>query len=692
MKAQFDSTNSEQKLAYEMIAKTSNSFFLTGRAGTGKTTFLKMVQEEVKKNFVVLAPTGVAAVNAGGKTIHSFFGLPLGVLCPWDTGVLNGDKISLVRHIDTIIVDEVSMVRCDVIDAMDRTLRQARRSSAPFGGVQMVFVGDVFQLEPVVTREDRAILMEYYGAGPYYFYKAAAIERLGLPKIEFRKIYRQSDPAFIEILEHIRTGRATTRDLIRINSRVRLPGEGSTKIHIVLTSTRKEAQLLNADRLEALEGDPMVYEAEYEGQMNRQSPGSDVAEDRLVLKVGAQVMFTRNSSFGLWVNGTLGVVESLSDDGVCVRLEDGTVHDVQKAQWENIEYEFDKESKTCKKKVVGSVTQYPLRLAWAITIHKSQSLTFDRVAVDFGQSAFCNGQAYVALSRARSLEGLELLRPMGPSSVLVSRDVINFSSDINDEERIRRELEIGAALDAYVRTNDYDAAASKLFDMASEAAERGDVALSHDLMTRALAMVVDDTCLQGREWVTVPYDGYRSRVLNAAGLYYSGHKGEAEDILEGMRTAISGDVDALYILSRCKEDREDWQGVEPLYYAMISLWDALRDKGLDAETFRKVRYRTAILNERVYHDPGAGLMRQLMAENPAYAPFHAALRWMLAANEEAVKEAAEEEDNPLVEMVFSDKTTEEEFLARVDAARKDRSAEWQAYRRFVNNLKLAMPC
>ena len=369
MKAQFDSTNSEQKLAYEMIAKTSNSFFLTGRAGTGKTTFLKMVQEEVRKNFVVLAPTGVAAVNAGGKTIHSFFGLPLGVLCPWDTGVLNGDKISLVRHIDTIIVDEVSMVRCDVIDAMDRTLRQARRSSAPFGGVQMVFVGDVFQLEPVVTREDGAILMEYYGAGPYYFYKAAAIERLGLPKIEFRKIYRQSDPAFIEILEHIRTGRATARDLIRINSRVRLPGEGSTKIHIVLTSTRKEAQLLNADRLEALEGDPMVYEAEYEGQMNRQSPGSDVAEDRLVLKVGAQVMFTRNSSFGLWVNGTLGVVESLSDDGVRVRLEDGTVHDVQKAQWENIEYEFDKESKTCKKKVVGSVTQYPLRLAWAITIH-----------------------------------------------------------------------------------------------------------------------------------------------------------------------------------------------------------------------------------------------------------------------------------------------------------------------------------
>ena len=692
MKAQFDSTNHEQKLAFDMIAKTNNSFFLTGRAGTGKTTFLKMVQEAVDKSFVVVAPTGVAAVNAGGKTIHSFFGLPLGVLCPWDVGVLNGDKVSLVRHIDTIIVDEVSMVRCDVIDAMDRTLRHVRRSSAPFGGVQMVFVGDMFQLEPVVTSEDRAILREYYGSGSYYFYKAAAIERMGLPKIEFLKIYRQSDPAFIEILEHIRTGRATTRDLIRLNSRVRMPGEGSTKIHIVLTTTRKEAQLINSSRLDALGGEPMVYQAEYEGAMSRQTPGADVAEDRLVLKVGAQVMFTRNNSLGLWVNGTLGTVESLSDDGISVKLEDGSVYAVQKVQWENIEYEFDKESRSCKKKVVGSVTQYPLRLAWAITIHKSQSLTFDRVAVDFGQSAFCNGQAYVALSRARSLEGLELLRPMGPASILVSRDVIDFSSDINDEERIRRELEIGEALSAFVRTQDYDAAACRLFGMAAEAAEEGNVPLAGDLMTRALAMTVDDACLQGAEWTPVPNDTYRGRLLNAAGLYYSGRKAEAESLLEGMRAAVSGDADALYILSRCKEDRGDWKGVEALYYEMIALWDTLRDRGLDAETFRKIRYRLAILNERVFHDPGAGLMRQLMAENPSYGRYHAALLWMLPANEEARKEAAEEEDNPLVEMIFSGKASEEEFLGKVAAARADKTVEWQAYRRFVNNLKLAMPC
>ena len=692
MKATFDNTNHEQQLAYDMIAKTSQSFFLTGRAGTGKTTFLKAVQQEVAKNFVVVAPTGVAAVNAGGKTIHSFFGLDMGVLCPWDIGQMNGDKISLVRHIDTIIVDEVSMVRCDLLDAMDRTLRHYRRSSAPFGGVQMVFVGDMFQLEPVVTREDRVILQENYGPGPYYFYKAAAIERMGLPKIEFRKIYRQSDPTFIEILEHIRTGRMTRHDLMRINSRVQLPDEMSDKIHIVLTTTRREAQCINESRLESLPSEPVSFDAEYDGQMNRSTPGADVAEDKLVLKEGAQVMFTRNNSMGSWVNGTLGVVESLRDDCIRVKLEDGSVYEVGKVQWETVEYEYDKASRSCKKKVVGSVTQYPLRLAWAITIHKSQSLTFDRVAVDFGRSAFCNGQAYVALSRARSLDGLELLRPMTPASVLVSSDVIAFSSDVNDEQTIRREVEIGEALGTRVRSRDYDSSASMLFGMATDAAESGDTASAYDLLTRSLAMVADDACLFGVSWDSIPDDSYRARVLNAAGLYYSGRVDEAETLLESMRTSILSDVDALYLLSRCKEDRQAWDEVESVYQDMIRLYDALLERGLDAESFRKVRYRLAILNERQYNDPGAGLMRQLIAENPAYAPFHAALRWMLRCSEDARAEAAEEEGNTLVEKLFSEEVSEDDFLKAVLTAQAERNVEWSAYRRFINNLKLAIPC
>lgn len=692
MKAEYDNTNREQELAYEMIAKTGHSFFLTGRAGTGKTTFLKRIQQEVDKSFVIVAPTGVAAVNAGGKTIHSFFGLYLGVLCPWDIGQLNGDKITLIRHIDTIIVDEVSMVRCDVIDAMDRTLRHYRRCSTPFGGVQMVFVGDMFQLEPVVTQEDRPILQESYGSGPYYFYKAAVFERIVLPKIEFRKIYRQSDPEFIEILEHVRTGCVTNYDLMRINSRVQVPGDGSDRIHIVLTSTRREARSINESRLEALPSKPFVFNARYDGQMSSNTPGAEVAEDQLVLKEGAQVMFTRNSGIGTWVNGTLGLVAGLGDDHILVKLEDGSVHSVGKAQWDNIEYEYDKDAHTCIKKVVGSVIQYPLRLAWAITIHKSQSLTFDRVAVDFGKSAFCNGQAYVALSRARSLAGLELLRPMTPASVLVSRDVIDFSSDVNDEQLILRELQISAAVGRKLQMRDYDAAAKTFFEMAEDAAEASNLTESYDLMTRSLAMVADDSCLFGMHWHPLQNNDYRAKVLNAAGLLYGGRASEAEALLEGNRTVISSDVDALYLLSRCKEIKEDWAGVEHIYYELIGLYTNLRERGLDSEAFRKVRYRLAILNEKQYGDPGAGLMRQLMTENPAYPPFHAALRWMLRSNEEARMDVSEETGNTLIDKLFSNEVSDDDYLRAVLDAQAERTVEGSAYRRFINNLKLAMPC
>ena len=266
-----------------MIAKTNNSFFLTGRAGTGKTTFIKNIQEKIQKKFVVLAPTGIAAINAGGQTIHSFFGLDFGVLGPGDIGTMNTNKIAIVRHIDTIIIDEVSMVRCDIMDAIDRTLRFYRKNSAPFGGLQMVFIGDMFQLEPVVTPADREILEEIYHSSSFYFYKSAVIQRYGLPKIEFLKIYRQSDPVFIELLEHVRTGNVSYRDLLRINSRVVAPGEGSQKLKVTLTCTKKTAQFINEERLEQLEGDLMVYVAEHTGDSRR---CQDVAEDRLCLRVG----------------------------------------------------------------------------------------------------------------------------------------------------------------------------------------------------------------------------------------------------------------------------------------------------------------------------------------------------------------------------------------------------------------------
>ncbi len=689
MQTSFDSSNVEQNQAFDMIAKTNNSFFLTGRAGTGKTTFLKTVQEKIEKKFIVLAPTGIAAINAGGQTIHSFFGLDFGVLGPGDIGTMNSNKISLIRHIDTIIIDEVSMVRCDVMDAIDRTLRFYRKNSAPFGGLQMVFVGDMFQLEPVVTQADREFLQDIYHSDSFYFYKAAVIQRYGLPKIEFMKIYRQTDPVFIELLEHVRTGCVSYRDMLRINSRVVAPGEGSQKLKVTLTCTKRSAQLINEKKLEELGGDLLVYEAEHSGDTRK---CQDVAEDRLCLRVGAQVMFTRNDPFQRWANGTLSVVHSLSDDCIKVRFDDGIIQEVQKVQWESIEYEYDEKSKSSKKRTIGAITQYPLKLAWAITIHKSQSLTFDRVAVDFGKSAFTNGQAYVALSRSRSLEGLELLRPMTLSSVLVSKDVLDFSADMNNTEKIMREINIGAAINGYVKKMDCDGAATTLYDMAQKEVGQGNYSYASELMIRAMSYVVDDECLKGKEWTPIVSDNVEHQFLNAIGLFYSGMVEESEKALSGMASLFSLSFDGLYILSRCYEEQGKWDRVEELYKRMMDIFNQSREMGLDSISYRKFKYRLAILNERIYADPGAGLMRQLMAENPGYDKYHLALRAMLIDNVDARQEFEEESDNPIADVLFDREKSNASFLELVQEERDKKSTPWNAYRRFINNLKLAMPC
>ena len=246
-----DLENKDMNHAFNLIAKTNQSFFLTGRAGTGKTTFLKAVQREVRKNFVVLAPSGVAAIHAGGQTIHSFFGFGLGVLGPRDMGQMNANKIALVQHLDTIIIDEVSMVRCDLIDAMDRMLRHYRHTSRPFGGIQMVFVGDMFQLLPIAKEQDKLLLRQIYGTDDFFFYKARCLQGATLPKIEFRKIYRQSDEEFIQLLEHFRTGRVASKDLARINSHVITPftKRDEDDMRITLTAYRGDAQMINERRL-----------------------------------------------------------------------------------------------------------------------------------------------------------------------------------------------------------------------------------------------------------------------------------------------------------------------------------------------------------------------------------------------------------------------------------------------------------
>jgi len=695
MEAKFDSTNNEQRAAYRMIERTNNSFFLAGRAGTGKTTFLKNIQESINKRFVILAPTGQAAINAGGQTIHSFFGFGFGVLGPGEIGTMNAAKISLVRNLDTIIIDEVSMVRCDIIDAIDRTLRHYVGNSAPFGGIQMVFVGDMFQLEPIANEKDKETLKKIYGYDGYFFYKAAAIERIKLPKIEFLKILRQKDPKFIELLEHIRLGQMTTHDLMKINSRVSHCDD--EKMRITLTTTNADAKRINDGRLAEIDSEERVYKAIFTGKAK---VTSEVADENLVLKVGAQVMFTKNDRGHRWVNGTIGEVTELHEESVRVKLENGCEFSVNRDEWETIDYEYDPEKKRCIKTVIGKVEQLPVKLAWAITIHKSQSLTFDRVAIDFGKGAFSNGQAYVALSRARSFDGLELLRPMTLSSVRVSSAVLDFAEDFNDSNAIERELSIGEAINAFEKSKDYDGAAVTLFKMASSEAQAGHTDRACDYMTRAMAFVVDDGCLEGMYWGPISGTGNEYSVANACGLYYFGDMVSAEKILKGLdQTWLDNNLLGLYLLSRCLERRKHWDELEEVYYKMLAIYNSTREMGLDSIAFRKLKYRMAILNESHYGDPGLGEIRCLISENPSYDKYHIALRWMLwkhpdvihAFREDQKNESRETDGNvSLIDMVLDKNISESDFLAKLRSARLEKTAEWDDYRHFINKLKLPM--
>lgn len=693
MEAKFDITNNEQRSAYRLIERTNNSFFLAGRAGTGKTTFLKNVQDGIRKKFVILAPTGQAAINAGGQTIHSFFGFSFGVLGPGEIGNMNRSKIGLVRNLDTIIIDEVSMVRCDIIDAIDRTLRHYVGNSAPFGGIQMVFVGDMFQLEPIAIQKDRETLREIYGHDCFYFYKAAAIERINLPKIEFLKVYRQSDPHFIELLEHVRLGIMTARDLMKINSRVSRCDDD--RMRITLCSTNADAKRINDGRLASIDSEAKTYQAIYSGTVR---VASDVAEELLTFKVGAQVMFTKNDRARRWVNGTIGEIVELGEATVTVKLEDGEKHIVERDEWESIDYDYDHEKKCCIKTVIGRVEQLPLRLAWAITIHKSQSLTFDHVAIDFGRGAFSNGQAYVALSRARTFDGLELVRPMGPSSVRVSKAVLDFAEDFNDSNAIERELSIGEAINSFEKSKDYDGAAVTLYEMAAKEAASGNAERAYDYLTRAMAYTVDDECLQGRGWTTVDTEGNKYSVMNACGMYYSGEKDAAETILRGLdQSWLDNSLLGLYILGRCLEDKTQWADLEDVYYRMLAIFNTARDMGQDSITFRKLKYRMAILNERQYGDPGLGEMRNLISESPSYDKYHLAFRWMLWNHPDLIEayEAEDQDDGAneeckLVEMTLDRNCSEEDYLRQLRADRREKTSGWDSYRRFINGLKLPM--
>ena len=448
--AQIDTDNAEFQNVLKLVQYTRQSVFLTGKAGTGKSTFLKYICQTTKKKHIVLAPTGIAAINAGGSTLHSFFKLPFHPLLPDDPNFsLSGNKLQktlrysadhrkLIKNIELVIIDEVSMVRADIIDFIDKILRYySQNMREPFGGKQLLLVGDIYQLEPVIKSDEREIINRFY-PNPYFF-SAHVFREMELVSIELKKVYRQSDPVFISILDHIRTNTAKAADLQLLNTRYNLPEPKQTKEMFITLATRRDTvDYINERKLVELPGESITLYGEIHGEFPESSLPTLM---ELTIKIGAQIIFIKNDPEKQWVNGTIGTVSGMDSDGILyVTTEEGKEVDVHAESWSNLRYHYNEKEKKIEEEVLGTFTQYPIRLAWAITIHKSQGLTFQNVVIDFTGGTFAGGQAYVALSRCTSLDGIRLKKEITRGDIFIRPEILSFAKRFNNPQIIEQAM------------------------------------------------------------------------------------------------------------------------------------------------------------------------------------------------------------------------------------------------------------
>ena len=457
---QVDTQNKEFQDALNLIQYTRQSVFLTGKAGTGKSTFLKYVCEITKKKHIVLAPTGIAAINAGGSTLHSFFKLPFYPLLPDDPNFsLKGGKLhsflkytsahrKLIKEVELVIIDEISMVRADIIDFIDKILRvYSQNMREPFGGKQILLVGDVYQLEPVLKNDEREIINRFYPTP--YFFSARVFNEIELISIELIKVYRQTDKVFVNVLDHIRTNTAGAADLQLLNTRYNAKiEENESDMYITLATRRDTVDFINEKKLAELPGDSTIFTGEIKGELPENSLPTQM---ELEVKPGAQIIFIKNDYERRWVNGTIGTIAGIDEDETLyVITEDGKEVDVKKDSWRNIRYRYNDKEKKIEEEELGVFIQYPIRLAWAITIHKSQGLTFSRVVVDFTGGVFAGGQAYVALSRCTSLDGIRLTKQITRGDIFVRPEIVNFAQRFNNRPAIEKALKQAQADVQYV--------------------------------------------------------------------------------------------------------------------------------------------------------------------------------------------------------------------------------------------------
>lgn len=440
--------NQELQLAWQIIEQTDTNLFLTGKAGTGKTTFLRKLKENSPKRMIVLAPTGIAAINARGVTIHSFFQLPLAPYVPDSTFnsqqqqhyKLRKQKIDIIRSLDLLVIDEISMVRADLLDAVDAVLRQYRHNDAPFGGVQMLMIGDLQQLSPVVKEDELQMLSQYYDT--MYFFGSHALQQTEYATVELKTVYRQSDKHFLDILNKVRENQMDLQTLQELNKRYIPNFNPSSDVNYIrLTTHNHQAQQINNDRLEQLPGKTFTFTANIEDDFPEYAYPTDA---NIMLKEGAQVMFIKNDPSGnhRFYNGMIGEVCHLNDNGFYVKSKDtGEEIEVTPEEWENCKYELDQETKEITEVVEGSFKQYPVKLAWAITIHKSQGLTFEHAIIDV-ENSFAHGQTYVALSRCKTLEGLVLNKPINMSSIICDGRIKQFSDTLSQHTPSTEKMEL----------------------------------------------------------------------------------------------------------------------------------------------------------------------------------------------------------------------------------------------------------